>query len=112
MRSTTNEIDGAPRTLRVEEAAAIYELLVEFAGAPSHADERSSFIRHATADRSVEWRFQGVLGFGGKLYFDGWDLPRVGCYREDETPSRRAVVDDLNARFRAMFAQGDRGEST
>lgn len=52
MRSTTNEIDGAPRTLRVDEAAAIYELLVEFAGAPSHADERSSFIRYATADRS------------------------------------------------------------
>lgn len=100
-------IDGSPRTLREGEAARIYDLLVQFAGASAGKDERSCFLRYATADLSVEWRFQGFLGFGGKLYADGWDVPRVGCYREDETPARRAVIDDLNARIRAMFEAGE-----
>jgi hypothetical protein len=103
MPRTALGINGAPRALRVDEAAAIYDVLVELACASSHNDERSGFVRYATADLFVEWRFQGVLGFGGKLYADGWDVPYVGCYREDETPARRAVIDRVNARILALF---------
>jgi hypothetical protein len=103
MRQARTRIDGAPRTLREDEAIAIYEILVELAGASSRDDERSGFVRYATADLFVEWRFQGCLGFGGKLYADGWDVPHIGCYREDETPARRSVIDDVNVRILALF---------
>lgn len=103
MGQARRRIDGAPRTLREDEAIAIYEILMELASASSRDDERSGFVRYATADLFVEWRFQGCLGFGGKLYADGWDVPYVGCYREDETPAGRAVIDHVNARILALF---------
>jgi hypothetical protein len=91
------------------EAHAVYDVLVRECGADDNADpprrgERSRFVRAFTSDRPpIEWRFQGALGFGGKLYPGGYGEPhRVGCYREDETPERRAMVERANEALREM----------
>lgn len=101
--SLDQNIEGAPRNLREDEAGVIYGLLVAGAGARDCEDERDCFIRYAAGQQDVEWRFQGALGFGGKLYFDGWSVPRIGCYPEDQTPARQAIIEKLNAKFRYMF---------
>ena len=47
-----------------------------------------------------ETRFMGALGFGGKFYRDNRDGRwYVSCYREDETPARRAMIDSANTRL-------------
>jgi hypothetical protein len=48
--------------------------------------------------RHPEYRFQGAVGFGGKLNFDGHRL-YVTCYREDETPERLKDIDAANAKL-------------
>jgi hypothetical protein len=76
-----------------EQAAAIYDILVDRAGAdPGDGD---AFIYHLT-DGCTEWRFRGHLGFGGKLYVEprGW---RVGAYPEDMTPARAETIRVANA---------------
>lgn len=75
---------------------AVWDVLVEECGArPSQWDQFSSLWPECT-----EFRFMGVLGFGGKVY-DDLGAPWVGCYREDETPERRAVIERTNERLRA-----------
>jgi hypothetical protein len=50
-----------------------------------------------------EYRFQGSLGFGGKLYVeDHGDRWRVSCYREDETSERREAIRKANKRLREL----------
>jgi hypothetical protein len=89
------------------EANAVYDVLVRECGAPD-SDRgwpgRDSFVFAFTSERPPrEWRFCGALGFGGKLY-PGWhgEPHRVGCYCEDETPERRAMVERANAALREM----------
>lgn len=49
----------------------------------------------------VEWRFQGGLGFGGKLYWNGrWF--RVSCYPEHETPERKEMIAEANTRLKSI----------
>lgn len=84
---------------------AIYDVVVQECGA--RESERPDFVQQSkfgTPDSCREWRFCGALGFGGKLRdrrftYDG--LPRfyVDCYREDETPERRKMIDAANARL-------------
>lgn len=42
-----------------------------------------------------EFRFQGVLGFGGKVWFSQ-DRIYVTCYPEDETPERKVMIASAN----------------
>lgn len=89
-----------------EQASTVYDILVRCAGA--REDDRDAFVFHLT-DGCKEWRFQGSLGFGGKLYVEPrrW---RVGCYREDLTPERAEVIQRTNAVLagaRAVFAALD-----
>jgi hypothetical protein len=76
-----------------EQANAVYTVLVEHAGAVE--DMRDEFVFHLTRG-CEEFRFQGSLGFGGKLYVERrrW---RVSCYREDETPARVEAIQVTNA---------------
>lgn len=63
------------------------------------ADERYDFIAHITTG-TREYRFQGSLGFGGKFYNDHkW---RIGCYKEDDTPERTAVIEEINTALEQM----------
>ena len=79
------------------DANAIYDILKEECGATEFW--REDFVRSG-AD-ITEYRFQGVLGFGGKFWNtnDRW---YVTCYSEDETPERRGVMDAANKRLAAL----------
>ncbi len=74
-------------------ANKIYDLLVSIGGA--WESDRDSFIYHHcdVKDGCDEWRFAGKLGFGGK-YRSGYN--RVDCYKEDETPERKKITNELN----------------
>ncbi|GGM52605.1 hypothetical protein ACFFX1_55460 [Dactylosporangium sucinum] len=86
-----------------EQAGAVFDVLVRHAGAAEH--QRDEFVYHLRHG-CEEFRFMGSLGFGGKLYVEPgrW---RVGCYPEDLTPERAAVIERVNAVLdgaRAVFA--------
>lgn len=89
-----------------DEAEAIYDVLVAQAGA-SEA-QRPDFVHHATTRGITEYRFQGVLGFGGKVWNDsgGW---RVTCYPEDRTEARDEAITATNNLLRLLLIE-DRGE--
>ncbi len=70
------------------QAQVIYGILVAMCGASPWMEE--NFVYHYPAR---EYRFQGDLGFGGKIYMDPF---RVSCYREDETPERLKMIKDTN----------------
>jgi hypothetical protein len=76
-----------------EKAGKVYDLLVSIGGA--YEPDRDNFIYHHTESKEgcSEWRFSGKLGFGGK-YRSGYN--GVDCYREDETPERIKLMNELN----------------
>lgn len=85
------------------QAEAVWQILVEMCGARSD----HGFIHHQTSAHVTEWRFGGLLGFGGKFWRTSGHRPdgtwgeqwRVDCYIEDETPERRAIIDAANERL-------------
>jgi len=96
------------RQITPEQANAAYDILVKHAGASGIDWHRQGFV-HAvsiTKTPTTEYRFQGSLGFGGKFRNNGnnGDVPHVDCYREDETPKRRAVILATNALLAELFA--------
>lgn len=85
-----------------DQANAIYDVLVDFAGA--REDSREDFV-YSQINRFIsEYRFMGGLGFGGKFWrTDGrrqngsWgETWRVSLYREDETIDRLNMYHDTN----------------
>jgi hypothetical protein len=87
------------------EANAIYDILHRECGAvlgdDRHWNGRVAFVREFTKGRpTMEYRFQGALGFGGKFYPQNM---RVSCYPEDETPERREMVRRANEALRALL---------
>jgi hypothetical protein len=91
--------------LTKQQATAVFNILVEHAGARADEQDQRSFVLEFTKERPTsEYRFMGGLGFGGKLRF-----PRltVDCYPEDETPARREMIEKTNAAL-AAFAQGEK----
>ena len=88
-----------------KQANAVYDLLVQIGGASE--DERETFVYNHTEARYLctEWRFCGVLGFGGKYRSE---RNRVDCYREDETPERLAVIKEINFRLADIGIEADK----
>ena len=86
-------------------ADAVWAVLVGVCGASP--DERDDFVHHALRTTLLEYRFQGNLGFGGKVYMG--DPPRVSCYKEDENPVRRVIIDGANALLAAIARLDRRG---
>jgi hypothetical protein len=87
--------------LNKKTATAVYDLLVKLGGAPD--SYRNHFVQHYTGeDPSREWRFQGHLGFGGKFYLSHEKF-RVGCYREDDTDDRIALIAEMNEKLEWLF---------
>jgi hypothetical protein len=75
----------------------IWDILVKHAGATE--DGREGFLACADEygrERSLEYRFQGYLGFGGKVWLNNGPHPYVNCYREDETRSRKHAIKVTN----------------
>jgi hypothetical protein len=96
-------------TLTREAAEAVWKVLVEEAGASD--DDREMFF-HAQARGCTEYRFCGMLGFGGKFWHNAgrW---HVTCYPEDETVLKRIVIERANKRLAALLARFvDNCEST
>jgi hypothetical protein len=94
--------------LTKEQAEEIYAILQEECGEcdlPDHR-ERDSFVRYMTSgERSLEYRFQGALGFGGKCRLNSnHPIPYVDYYPEDYTVERENMRDRANERIAALFA--------
>jgi hypothetical protein len=85
------------------EAAAVWQVLVDHAGAVDGTYDGEVFVRCQSANAEPEWRIGGLLGFGGKFRrnrvrigstrTESWT---VTCYREDETPARLAIIEKTN----------------
>jgi len=88
--------------LTEEQARGVWQVLQEECGAGFLLDSQLEFVHHATRRSPLEFRFQGALGFGGKVYLPDY---RVSCYREDETAARRARIDRANARLAQLREQ-------
>lgn len=86
-------------TYQPDRNESVWAILVEECGASE--EMRDEFLHHAQRQDRLEFRFQGALGFGGKVY-----LPeaRVSCYREDETPARLAMIAAANERLAEVVA--------
>jgi len=82
---------------------AIYDVLVQECSASEGL--RDNFVASLNDYREnprppFEYRFRGKLGIGGK-YYESATGPWVGCYSEDMTPERRAIIDAANQRLKA-----------
>lgn len=87
-------------------ADKIYDILVRNAGAddtPGVWNSRRDFRHFFNETPGTEYRFQGLLGFGGKFYRErqGW---RVSCYSEDRNPVRDAAIAATNEKLAALKA--------
>ena len=95
------------------DAGAIYDMLVEHAGATDSYDSRSAFVYGQRYRFTPEYRFIGNLGFGGKFRRSdpGTEERRLGlteswkvdCYSEDRTPERGIMIDAANAALRELL---------
>lgn len=91
-------------------ARRLWRVLVDagcLGAAPPDGDVTEDFVRQLQNNDRGEFRFQGDLGFGGKFYWHptwGW---RVACYKEDENPQRKLIVDTVNRRLKEMWADGE-----
>jgi hypothetical protein len=79
-----------------DKANKVYDLLVQLGGA--WEDDRWDFVYHHTESEygCGEWRFGGKLGAGGK-YRSSHNV--VTCYREDETPQTKELMNELNTKL-------------
>jgi hypothetical protein len=107
--ATRREVRGRDQRLSPETAAAIYDVLIHHAKA--NVGDREHFVYAQSTDGSVirEWRFGGVLGWGGKFrnVHDKW---YVDAYQENETAEVRLFIARTNLAllelFRATYAVG------
>jgi hypothetical protein len=90
-----------PTMHNADYVASVWDVLVAECGA--RESERQDFMHHWP--KCVEYRFCGSLGFGGKVWSNNGRV-YVSCYQEDETPERRALVDQTNARLDALLIDG------
>jgi hypothetical protein len=84
--------------LTEDQASKVWDLLVNIGGA--RKDWHDMFVRHATNDL-VEFRFQGHLGFGGKIYGASYRV-FVDCYHDEHTPERDRIIAEINAGLKEL----------
>lgn len=93
------------KPISLEQSYKIYSILVICGGAQDSFHSFMDFVHHYTSpDPPTEWRFMGKLAFGGKLRYGscGGQLFHVDCYREDETPERRKLIDEINQKLKPI----------
>lgn len=92
------------RRLTVEESNALFDVVVEVCGA--RESMRSQWLaytaRENPGDSGLEFRFQGNLGFGGKLNYDGFRPAYVSYYSENRNAERDAAETLANERLAAV----------
>jgi hypothetical protein len=89
-----------------EAAEKIYDYLIEHGGARSHIIdgvdvEKDAFVFHASEQGITEYRCVSKLGFGGK-FWNNMDRWYVSCYKEDETPERKKLIEQINEFLSAL----------
>lgn len=79
-------------------------VLIPLCGAKA-GDMRDSFLFTRLEDPfpGNQYRFQGNLGFGGKLYTRSDLLCSVDCYPEDKTPARIFALVTANRALRELW---------
>lgn len=104
----TNALRPFNEPLSEAVANAIYEILVEECGAPvAGVTGQEYFVAWLTREpsgRLSEYRFQGMIGFGGKIYFSANQF-YVSCYQEEETPYVNMQIAAANARLQALHVK-------
>lgn len=79
-------------------------LMLDCGAPPLESDTFVQFNYHFP--QCGEFRFQGYLGFGGKIYADGRRL-RVSCYTEDVSPKRWGMIARCNSQLAALVDAWD-----
>lgn len=81
-----------------------YDILVEHLHAKP--EDYESFIQYLMEEDNFpkEYRFCGILGFGGKFWRNDGKL-YVSCYREDETPVRMRKIKKVNQLLSELVAR-------
>jgi hypothetical protein len=92
------------RAKRLNAAQKIWEILQRTCGAGTYWG--SNFVRIAQeyleTGKMLEYRFQGNLGFGGKVWINNGDHPYVTCYPEDMSPDKQKMIDAANAELKTV----------
>lgn len=86
--------------------SSIYDILIRCCGASEQEQDRGAFVWAASEwgpSMTFEWRFQGSLGFGGKIWLYNSDVPYVNYYPEDKSPSREISVKKANEELTWLF---------
>ncbi len=84
----------------------VWDILVKHIGASEGG--RKAFLACAAeygCERTLEYRFMGTLGFGGKVWLNNGPHPYVNCYREDEAPGRLKLMEIANEELKLLSAQ-------
>jgi len=99
MEEITQEGQRSCMILTEDQANQVWEILVAACGASFEGDMREQFVYHAQRESMgpLEFRFQGELGFGGKVYLE--KPPRVAYYPEDQTAERDEMVEAANEKL-------------
>ena len=97
------------RRLTPEQASAVYDVLVECAGAVAHADYREEF------QSDVAWINETGHGMvtvelddetGWVVFVSDASGTCISCEPEQETSARLAAIERTNARLAALLGEG------
>jgi len=105
---TTQERERKPGSHDQGTLEKVYDILVECAGARDDAYDKMTFVRSALNwdyEHNFEYRFMGNLGGGGKIRLPLKGAPYVDCYRENETPERKAMMEETNRKLKALVTR-------
>jgi hypothetical protein len=74
----------------------VYNVLVEKGGASERM--REAFVSHCVAGELTEWRFEGHLGFGGKIWLERHTgRLDINCYVENNNAKTEKIIAEINA---------------
>ena len=90
------------RVFTEAEANEVFDILVAECKAPE--SQRDQFVYHQTKEVVREWRFGGLLGFGGKFWRND-DRCYVNYYPEDERPEMVEAKERADKRLAAFVAK-------
>lgn len=86
--------------------SSIYDILIRCCGASEYEQDRMEFVTVAESwdeNRTFEWRFQGILGFGGKVWLYNSPWPYVNYYPADKNLARDKAVEAANKELAWLF---------
>jgi hypothetical protein len=88
-----------------EVANSIVDILIEHCGVA--ANRKKTIVEDLMWTQPTEYRFQGALGFGGKLYNEDYRESRlkVSCYPEDKTPEIDLMIQTANNKLSVLYKE-------